>query len=243
MIVIPAVDIMGGRAVRLRQGLASEATDFGDPVEAALRWKREGAEYLHVVDLDGAFTGRPANIEVVKKIIRAVGIPVEVGGGIRTTETVDELLAAGADRVIIGTKAVESIDWVRKLIADHPNRVAIGIDVKDGLIATRGWVDASGVGPAQLLELLSGSPVAAYIYTDVSRDGLRGGPNLAATRSFASSTTVPVIASGGVSSLDDLRSLALAGFFGAIVGRALYDGAFTLGAALAAARVSTAPPK
>ncbi len=237
MLVIPAVDIKAGKCVRLRQGRADAVTVFDDdPVAAAKRWEAEGAEYLHVVDLDGAFEGKPANLAIVKQIIKAVKVKVEVGGGIRTDADVEELLGAGADRVIIGTKAAESFDWVKALIAKHPRRVAIGVDVKDGFVAVRGWVETSALSPFDLLDIFGDCPVAAYIYTDVLRDGIRTGPNLDATRDFASEASAPVIASGGVSSLDDLRALAKAGIHGAICGRALYDGAFTLAEAIAAAK-------
>ncbi len=237
MLVIPAVDIKGGKCVRLRQGRAEDVTVFrDDPVAAARRWQDEGAEYLHVVDLDGAFEGVPANIAVVKKILAAMKIPVEIGGGIRTDAVVDELLAAGAARVIIGTKAVESVEWVRGLVSRHPHRVAIGPDVKDGKVAIRGWVEKSALTPADLVKLFAGLPVAAYIITDVRRDGIHAGPNIPATKALAAATPVPVIASGGVSSLADLRALASAGVYAVIVGRALYDGNFTLPEAIAAAR-------
>jgi phosphoribosylformimino-5-aminoimidazole carboxamide ribotide isomerase len=237
MLVIPAVDIKGGKCVRLRQGRAEDVTVFSDdPVVAAVRWEKAGAKYLHVVDLDGAFEGTPANIKIVKRIIKAVDIRVEVGGGIREDAVVEEMLAVGADRVIIGTKAIESFDWVRRVVEKHPDRVAIGIDVKDGFVATRGWVEKSAVAPLDLLELFRGLRIGAWIYTDIQRDGVKTGPNIAATKLFAARTTVPVIASGGVSTLDDLRALAAAGFHGAIVGRALYDQAFTLAEAIAAAK-------
>ncbi len=237
MIVIPAVDIKGGKCVRLRQGRADAVTVFDDdPVAAAKRWVAEGAEYLHVVDLDGAFGGKPANLDIVKNILKAVNVKVEVGGGIRADDVVEELLSAGADRVIIGTRATESFDWVKDLIAKHPGRVAIGVDVKNGFVAVRGWVQTSALSPFDLLEIFSGDAVAAYIYTDVQRDGIKTGPNVDATQDFASEAGVPVIASGGVSSLDDLRALAAAGIHGAICGRALYDGAFTLKDAIAAAK-------
>jgi phosphoribosylformimino-5-aminoimidazole carboxamide ribotide isomerase len=227
MLVIPAVDIRGGKCVRLRQGKAAEETVFGDdPVEMARHWEREGAEYLHVVDLDGAFDGTPKNLKIVKRIIRAVDIRVEVGGGIREDAVVEELFAVGADRVIIGTKAIESFDWVRRVVGKHPNGVAIGIDVKEGFVATHGWVEKSAVAPSDLLELFRDYPVAAYIYTDILRDGTKTGPNVAATKLFAAETTTPVIASGGVSCLDDLHELAAAGIEGTIVGRALYDRRF-----------------
>ena len=236
MLIIPAVDIKGGRAVRLRQGRADEETVFGDdPIEMAVRWQDEGAEYLHVVDLDGAFEGKPRNLQIVKKILGALNIPVEVGGGIRDEETISVLLDAGADRVIIGTRAVESVPWVTEIAAEHPGRIAVGIDAREGMVATHGWVRSSSVTPLELAKVLEGAPLTAYIYTDVLRDGTNTGPNIHATGAFAHGTKVPVIASGGVSSLDDIRQLAQLDLLGIIIGRALYDNRFTLAEAKAAA--------
>jgi len=235
MLVIPAVDIKGGRCVRLRQGRAEEETVFGeDPVAMARRWQEDGAEYLHVVDLDGAFEGTPENMELVKGILSALQIKVEVGGGLRTDEVIAELLGAGADRVVVGTRAVESVEWVGQLAQKYPKRIAVGIDVRRGRVATHGWVEDSGLTPVELVERLAGMPLGAYIYTDVLRDGTNTGPNVPAIQHFAAVTDVPVVASGGVSSLDDLRRLAPIGLEGVIVGRALYDGRFTLPEALEA---------
>ena len=247
MLIIPAVDIKGGRAVRLRQGRADEETVFGDdPIEMAVRWQDEGAEYLHVVDLDGAFEGKPRNLQIVKKILGALNIPVEVGGGIRDEETISVLLETGADRVIIGTRAVESVLWVTEIAAvaieivragqEHPGRIAVGIDAREGMVATHGWVRSSSVTPLELAKVLEGAPLTAYIYTDVLRDGTNTGPNIHATGAFAHGTKVPVIASGGVSSLDDIRQLAQLDLLGIIIGRALYDNRFTLAQAIDTAR-------
>ncbi|HUW55549.1 MAG TPA: 1-(5-phosphoribosyl)-5-[(5-phosphoribosylamino)methylideneamino]imidazole-4-carboxamide isomerase [Planctomycetota bacterium] len=236
MLVIPAVDIKGGKCVRLRQGRAEEETVFGeDPVGMARHWEEEGAGYLHVVDLDGAFEGTPINLELVKSIVRGVGIPVEIGGGLRTERAVAELLELGADRVVLGTSAVESVEWVSDLARGYPGRVAVGIDTRRGMVATHGWVKTTEVTPIELVKLLGDAPVAAYIYTDVLRDGTKTGPNVRAIQRFAHATHVPVIGSGGVSSLEDLRALARIGLHAAIVGRALYDGLFTLADAVKAA--------
>jgi len=237
MLVIPAVDIKGGKCVRLRQGRAEEETVFGeDPLEMARHWESEGAEYLHVVDLDGAFEGVPKNMALVKDIIGALKIKVDVGGGIRTEETIGDLLDSGADRVVLGTRAVESVEWVAELTRKYPRRIAVGIDAREGMVATHGWVRTTDVTPIELVKLLADAPVAAYIYTDVLRDGTTTGPNIRAIERFARATDIPVIGSGGVSCLDDLRRLARIGLQGAIVGRALYDGLFTLSQAIAAAR-------
>jgi phosphoribosylformimino-5-aminoimidazole carboxamide ribotide isomerase len=242
MLVIPAVDIRGGKCVRLRQGKAAEETVFGhDPVEIARHWEREGAEYLHVVDLDGAFGGTPRNLEIVKKLVRAVPVKTEVGGGLRAEKEIQGLLEAGADRVIVGTRAVESVEWVRELAAKYPGRVAIGVDVREGMVATHGWVKTSELTPTDMLKMLAGAPLAAYIYTDVLRDGMNTGPNVAAIERFAKASPHPVIGSGGVSSLEDLRRLARTGIHGVVVGRALYDRRFTLAEAKEA--VSPIRPK
>lgn len=229
MMVIPAVDIKGGKCVRLRQGRPEDVTVFGDdPVAMAQRWEQEGASYLHVVDLDGAFEGESRNLDIIKRIVRTLKIKVEVGGGLRTDEAVDELLNEGADRVVLGTRVVESVSWLTQFTCKFPDRIAVGIDVRDGLLTTHGMLQTSGVTPIELVRLIGDAPLAAYIYTDVLRDGTNTGPNIAAIRRFAHATRIPVIGSGGVSSLDDVRELAALGIFGVVIGRALYDGRFTL---------------
>lgn len=237
MLVIPAVDIKGGKCVRLRQGRAEEETVFGeDPVALARHWETEGAEYLHIVDLDGAFEGEPKNLDVVMEIIRTLTIKTDVGGGIRTVETIDELLDCGADRVIIGTRAVESVEWVVELAERYPRRIAVGIDARKGMITTHGWVKTSTMTPIELVKSIGDAPLSAYIYTDVLRDGTNTGPNVPATERFARATSIPVIASGGVASLDDLRAVSRIGVCGVIVGRALYEKRFTLAEAVEAVR-------
>lgn len=228
MQIYPAIDIKGGRAVRLKQGLASNVTDYGLPVEAALSWKEQGATWLHVVDLDGAFDGRSANLPLIEEIVRQTGLPVELGGGIRTLEDVEARLNLGVARVILGTVALENPELVRVCCARFPGRIACGIDAKDGRVAVRGWVEASDVAPAELALRMKDMGVMDVIYTDISRDGMQTGPNVDATRALIQRTGMRIIGSGGVGSLKDLYDLRDAGCAGAIVGKALYNGNFTL---------------
>jgi phosphoribosylformimino-5-aminoimidazole carboxamide ribotide isomerase len=234
VIVIPAVDVKGGVAVRLLQGRADrESLRAGDPVEAALRWAGFRPARLHVVDLDGAFEGRPANAAKLREIIEAVALPVEVGGGIRNKDDARGYLDAGAARVILGTRAAREPDFVRDLAREFPGRVNLALDCSGGRVAVGGWVEATGLAPWELLASLEGAALGEVIYTDCSRDGMLSGPNLEAAREVARLSPWPVIASGGVSSVDDLVRLDEAGaFFGAIVGRALYTGAVDLGEAI-----------
>ena len=234
MIIIPAVDIKGGVAVRLVQGrLDEESLRAGDPLEAARRWAAFRPARLHVVDLDGAFEGRPVNREIVTRIIESVDVPVEIGGGIRTEEDAARYLEAGAARVILGTRAAEDPAFLVSLAAKFPGRVNLGLDCSAGRVAVKGWVEASGLTPLDLLSRLEGAPLGEVIYTDVSRDGMLSGPNVEATRDIARESPYPVIASGGVSSIEDVKALAaLGGFFGVIIGRAIYTGAGDLAEAL-----------
>jgi len=233
MIVIPAVDIRGGSAVRLVQGRPDRlALDAGSPLEAALRWDAFRPARLHVVDLDGAFEGRPVNMELVGRIVSSVKAPVEVGGGIRTREAAREYLGLGASRVVLGTRAAAEPEFVRELAREFPGRVSLGLDVSGGRVAVKGWAESSALDPFELLEALRGAPLAEVIYTDVSRDGMLSGPGLDSTREFVERSGLPVIASGGVSSLDDLERLKALGCFGAIVGRALYAGTLDLAEAI-----------
>lgn len=233
MIVIPAVDIKGGSAVRLFQGKPDRlALDAGSPLEAALRWDAFRPARLHIVDLDGAFEGRPANAELIKQIISSVKTPVEVGGGIRTRESAREYLKAGACRVVIGSKAAADTEFVRGLAEEFPGQVNLGLDVRQGRLMISGWVESSAVGVFELLERLRGVPLGEVIYTDISRDGMLSGPGLDSTRELLQRSEWPVIASGGVCSLEDLERLKDLGCFGAIVGRALYTGALDLAEAI-----------
>ncbi|WP_391732820.1 1-(5-phosphoribosyl)-5-[(5-phosphoribosylamino)methylideneamino]imidazole-4-carboxamide isomerase [Tautonia sociabilis] len=229
MQVIPAIDLRGGRCVRLRQGDYDRETVFGeDPAAMAGHWQQEGATRLHLVDLDGAKTGRPANVEVVRAILDRVGIPCQLGGGVRTRETLEAWLDAGLDRVIVGTQALKDPDWFAQMAERHPGRLVLGLDARDGRVATEGWLDVSTVEATELAGRFDGLPLAAVIYTDIARDGMLEGPNLEATEALASRLKTPVIASGGVGSLEDIQRLATLPVAGVIVGRALYDGRFRL---------------
>jgi phosphoribosylformimino-5-aminoimidazole carboxamide ribotide isomerase len=238
MQIIPAIDLLDGQCVRLHQGDYEQVTRFSDdPVAQALAWQHQGAERLHLVDLDGARTGEPVNDGVVRAITTALAIPVQLGGGVRSVERAEALLACGLDRVILGTVALEQPDVVRHLAARHPGRIVVGIDARDGLVATRGWLESSAVAATSLAASFEGSGVAALITTDIATDGTLAGPNLTFLRAMAQASSIPVIASGGVGDLADLLgllSLAPLGVEGVIVGRALYDGRVDLAEALQA---------
>ncbi|MFM2158537.1 MAG: 1-(5-phosphoribosyl)-5-[(5-phosphoribosylamino)methylideneamino]imidazole-4-carboxamide isomerase, partial [Cyanobacteriota bacterium] len=227
-----------GHCVRLHQGDYDQVTRFSDdPVAQALEWQRQGAQRLHLVDLDGARTGRPVNDQAVRAITAALSIPVQLGGGVRSAERAEELLACGLDRVILGTVAIERPELVRELAAGHPGRVVVGIDAKDGLVATRGWIETSTVEATALAHSFEGSGVAAIISTDIATDGTLAGPNIEALRAMAQASSIPVIASGGIGTLEDilaLLSIAPLGVEGVIVGRALYDGTVDLAEAIEA---------
>jgi len=228
MQVIPAIDLLDGQCVRLHQGDYDQVTRFsGDPVAQALSWQEQGAERLHLVDLDGARSGLPVNDSVVRAIVAALAIPVQLGGGVRSAERAEALLACGLDRVILGTVAIEQPALVHELAARHPGRIVVGIDARDGKVATRGWLQESAVEAEALAASFEGSGIAALICTDIATDGTLAGPNLAFLRRMAEASTIPVIASGGIGDLTDLLSLlslAPLGVEGVIVGRALYDG-------------------
>ena len=232
MQIYPAIDIKDGRAVRLRQGLAADVTDYGTPAEAAMDWKTQGATYLHVVDLDGAFEGKGRNLPLVAEIVRETGLPVELGGGLRTMEDIEARLSLGVARVILGTVALTDPDLVRRACARYPGRIACGIDAKDGRVAVRGWVEASDVDPVDLALRMKDAGVLDVIYTDIRRDGMQTGPNVEATAELVRRTGLRVIGSGGVGKIQDLYDLRDAGCAGAIVGKALYNGNFTLAQAL-----------
>lgn len=238
MILYPAIDLKDGRCVRLLRGDMEAATVFGeDPGMQAAVFAAAGAEWLHLVDLNGAFAGRPVNDAAVQAILGAVTIPCQLGGGIRNLATIESWLEAGIARVILGTVAVEQPDLVRAAARAHPGRIAVGIDARAGRVATRGWAEATEIDATDLARRFEDAGVAAIIYTDIERDGAMQGPNVAATAALARSVALPVIASGGVSRLEDLIALRDTGVIaGAISGRALYDGALDLGAALAALR-------
>ncbi|RCV48546.1 bifunctional 1-(5-phosphoribosyl)-5-((5-phosphoribosylamino)methylideneamino)imidazole-4-carboxamide isomerase/phosphoribosylanthranilate isomerase PriA [Marinitenerispora sediminis] len=235
--LLPAVDVAGGQAVQLVQGRAGSGGQYGDPVQAALGWQNAGAEWIHLVDLDAAF-GRGHNRELLARIVGELDVKVELSGGIRDDESLTAALATGCRRVNIGTAALENPEWCAKIIAEHGDRVAIGLDVRGSTLAARGWTRDGGDLFATL-ERLEAEGCARYVVTDVNKDGTLKGPNLDLLRSVCARTERPVVASGGVSSLDDLRAIATLvpeGVEGAIMGTALYEGAFTLEDALAAVR-------
>lgn len=231
--LLPAVDVSGGRAVQLVQGVAGSGGEFGDPWEAALAWQEQGAEWLHLVDLDAAF-GRGSNREVIDSIVRRLDILVELSGGIRDAASLETALATGCRRVNIGTAALEDPEWTASVVAEHGDRVAIGLDVRGTTLAARGWTREGG-DLWETLARLDAEGCARYVVTDVNKDGMLQGPNVALLKEVCSRTDRPVVASGGVSTLDDirvLRGLVGDGVEGAIVGSALYRGAFTLPEAL-----------
>ena len=242
LVLLPAVDVAGGQAVRLVQGAAGSETSYGDPLEAALAWQSAGAEWIHLVDLDAAF-GRGSNAELLARVTGKLDVKVELSGGIRDDASLERALATGCARVNIGTAAMENPDWVRGIIAAHGEAIAVGLDVRGRTLAARGWTREGG-DLYEALRRLDAEGCARYVITDVLKDGMLRGPNLALYRDVCSRTKAPVVASGGVSSLDDLRALAALtsmGVEGAIVGKALYAGAFTLAEALAAVSGSAVP--
>jgi phosphoribosylformimino-5-aminoimidazole carboxamide ribotide isomerase len=236
MILYPAIDLKDGQCVRLVKGDMGKATVFGDdPAAQALAFQAAGCEWLHMVDLNGAFAGEPVNGAAVEAILQALNIPAQLGGGIRDMATIEMWLGKGLARVILGTVAVEDPDLVRKAARAFPGQVAVGIDARNGRVATKGWAEETEVMVTDLAKSFEDAGVAAIIYTDINRDGAMQGPNIEATAALAHAVSIPVIASGGVSSLADLKALRDCGaqLDGAISGRALYDGAIDLGAAIA----------
>ena len=236
MILYPAIDLKDGQCVRLLRGDMDAATVFGsNPAEQARAFEAAGCRWLHLVDLNGAFAGKPVNAAAVEAILEAVTVPVQLGGGIRDCATIDMWLDKGVARVILGTAALEDPDLVRAAAADHPDRIAVGIDARAGKAAVQGWAETSSVDATDLARRFEDAGVAAIIYTDIDRDGAMQGPNIAATAALAQAVSIPVIASGGVSSLEDLRSLKtnIASLNGVISGRALYEGRIDLAEAVA----------
>jgi phosphoribosylformimino-5-aminoimidazole carboxamide ribotide isomerase len=237
VILFPAIDLKEGLAVRLEQGDMARATIFNrDPAAQARAFEAQGFKYLHIVDLDGAFVGKPVNAAAVDRILEAVAIPVQLGGGIRDMTTIEGWLGKGVNRVIIGTAAVRDPELVRSAARAFPDRVAVGLDARDGKVAVEGWAQASELSTLDIAHRFEDAGVAAIIYTDIARDGLLKGLNLDATIALADAVTIPVIASGGLASLDDVRALIAPRarkLQGAIAGRALYDGRLDAAAALA----------
>ena len=231
MKIIPAVDIKGGRCVRLSQGMADQETVYSDdPVAMACHWDEEGASLIHIVDLDGAFDGKPANVEIVKKIIYNSSVDIQVGGGIRNLKTIETYVNAGAYRVILGTIAQKDPELVAEACKEFPGKIIVGIDARNGNVAIRGWVEVSNQRASDLAQSLELYNISGYIFTDISRDGMLQGPNLKSVKEFSRSTNLPVIASGGVSQLKDIKDLLTLeseGVEGIIIGKALYDKNFT----------------
>lgn len=229
MLIIPAIDLKDGQCVRLRQGRMEDSTVFSDdPVSVAERWVAAGARRLHLVDLNGAFAGAPINGEVVKAIAaKYPDLPIQIGGGIRSPETIEAYLKAGVDYVIIGTRAAQDPQFVTDMCAEFAGHIIVGIDAKNGLVATDGWATVSDVRASDLARRFENDGVSAIVYTDIDRDGMMQGVNVAATVAMAQASSIPVIASGGISNLDDIRALngvAKEGILGAITGRAIYEG-------------------
>jgi phosphoribosylformimino-5-aminoimidazole carboxamide ribotide isomerase len=237
MILYPAIDLKGGQCVRLKLGDMAQATVFNDdPAAQAATFERQGFTYLHVVDLDGAFAGKPMNAQAVDRILATVRMPVQLGGGIRDMATLEAWLAKGVARTIIGTAAVRDPAFVREAAQRHPGKVAVGIDARDGFVAVEGWAERSELSAVELGRRFEDAGVAAIIYTDIARDGVLAGLNIEATLALAEAVAIPVIASGGLASLDDVRRLLppdCARLDGAINGRALYDGRLDAAEALA----------
>jgi phosphoribosylformimino-5-aminoimidazole carboxamide ribotide isomerase len=230
----PAIDIRGGNCVRLREGdFARETVFAADPVEVARRFRSQGARRLHVVDLDGAREGRPVSRPIIERIVRETGLVVEVGGGVRDEATLAAYLDSGVSRVVLGTRAVEDPVWLCGLVARRPGQVVLGLDARNGRLASRGWLETTPLDVLDYLARLGPLPLAAIVYTDIARDGAMNGPNVEAIEKLARATAVPVVASGGVSRPADVAALARLPIAGMIIGRALYEGTIDLPAALA----------
>ncbi len=242
MVIIPAIDIKGGKCVRLRQGQFTLVETYSeDPVAYAIRWQKAGAPRLHVVDLDGARVGMPQNTDVVRRIIRSVSIPVQVGGGIRNAEVVERMLRIGADRVVVGTAVAGDDAAAQAILTPYGDRIIVGVDAQDGRVAVSGWLQRLDETAEAFVTRLEKLGARRFIYTDISRDGMLAGPNLEGLRRILRSVHVPVIASGGVASLEDVRALAGMGeanLEGVIIGKALYAGTVDLAEAIAVAKAS-----
>jgi phosphoribosylformimino-5-aminoimidazole carboxamide ribotide isomerase len=230
MLLLPAIDLMGGEVVRLKRGLAAEKTVYSsDPVAFATKWEQAGADWLHLVDLDAAFSGEPKNLHHIERICAAVSVPCELGGGMRNFESIGAAFAAGVRRVILGTKAWESIDFVRQACAEFGgDRIAVGIDAKDGLVAVRGWTQTTARRATELALAAQEAGAGTVVYTDIATDGMLEGPNYVALRDLLDVLDCNLIASGGVARLEDLKRLvSMSGLYGTIIGKALYEGMIT----------------
>ena len=240
MLILPAIDLRGGNCVRLVKGDFKQETIYSEhPEEIALRWEGEGAEFLHVVDLDGALAGEPQNMDAIKRILQAVTIPVEVGGGIRSMESIDRLLSSGVSRVILGSVAVHKEELVQEACSAYGNRIVVGIDAKKGIVATDGWEKSASISAVELAKKLGAFGLETIIYTDISRDGTLSGVNVTETAHLARASGIKVIASGGVKSISDIEELKKRecdGIIGVIVGKSIYEGTLSLTEAIAASR-------
>jgi phosphoribosylformimino-5-aminoimidazole carboxamide ribotide isomerase len=233
MLILPAIDLRGGKCVRLRQGDYAQETVFGDdPAAMARRWVSLGAKALHIVDLDGAKAGRPINGEAIRAIVEAANVPCQLGGGIRSENDIEMAIGWGVRRVVIGTRALQDPGWVRQMAFAFPNRIVLGLDARDGKVATHGWLNVSEATVLELALQFSQWPLAAIVFTDIARDGMLSGPNISALVELARAVPVPVIASGGVTTLDDVCRLVEKKLAGCIIGRALYEGQLDLAAVL-----------
>jgi len=235
----PAIDLRGGKCVRLQQGDYDRETIFGDDaVATAQHWADQGARFLHLVDLDGARDGQPRNLSVVASIVKAVDLTCELGGGIRDEQTIRELLDLGLCRLVIGTLAIREPEWFRQMCRSFPQRLVLGIDARDGMVATHGWLQTSDMAATALARQFSDEPLAAVIYTDIATDGMLAGPNVAAMAEMQAAVDLPVIASGGVTTCEDVARLAAIPVAGCIIGRALYEKTIRLSDALVAGRLA-----
>lgn len=235
MQIWPAIDLRGGKCVRLQQGDYGRETVFGDdPAAMARHWVDEGGQYLHLVDLDGARAGQVANWPSIEAIVRAVDVPCELGGGVRDEATIRRLLEIGLSRVVIGTLALKQPDWFRQMCRKFPERLALGLDARDGMVATEGWLKISQVSAIELAQSFADQPISALIYTDIATDGMLAGPNVGALAEMVQAVDLPVIASGGVTTAKDVARLVEANVAGCIIGRALYEGTLNLFDALSA---------
>lgn len=233
MIIFPAVDVRGGKAVRLFQGRSDRETVYSDsPLEMGKRWQEQGAKWLHVIDLDGAFAGFSPNLNAIKELVKNVDIPVQLGGGIRSLEAAKKWLQNGVQRLIIGTKALENREFLVALCKHYPKRIVVGVDARDGKVATHGWTYTSEIKATDFLRDLTELDIAAVVFTDITRDGALSGPNLEALQEAIQYSPVPVIASGGVTTVDDVKAIAKLNVEGIIIGTALYDNKISLADAI-----------
>jgi phosphoribosylformimino-5-aminoimidazole carboxamide ribotide isomerase len=233
VLILPAIDIRGGQCVRLRQGDYSQETVFGaDPAEMSRRWAEQGASFLHLVDLDGARAGRPVNGDSIRRILETASVPCQLGGGLRNEEHIAEALSWGVTRVVLGTRALQDSAWCEKMTRCFPGRIVLGLDARQGITATSGWLQSTGLTTLEAARRCASWPLAALVYTDIGRDGMLEGPDVEGTRAVADLVPFPVIASGGVGSLEDVHRLKRAGLAGCIIGRALYESRVNLAEAL-----------